>query len=150
MEPRNLETLKNEIRDILDVSTESYRADTLTMIGGEVPDVVVQIKRNKVTVSVHSTKLDMEDDLVVCPLPIASLNWRRIPKDELLVPLASLIATARLIRKSNHRKCRYCPKVVAPEYLDDDEACWICAREILGKLTVFAERRYFETLRRPG
>ncbi len=30
--------------------TESYRADTLTMIGGEVPDVVVQIKRSKATV----------------------------------------------------------------------------------------------------
>ena len=48
--PWNLEKLKNEIRDILDVSTESYRADTLTMIGGEVPDVVVHIKRSKVKV----------------------------------------------------------------------------------------------------
>lgn len=47
--PWNLETLKNKIRDILNVSTESYRDDTLTMIGGEVPNVVVQIKRSKVT-----------------------------------------------------------------------------------------------------
>ncbi len=150
MDTWNLESLKSEITDILDVSTESYRADTLTMIGGEVPDVVVQIKRSKVTVAVYSAKLDMEDDLVVCPLPIASLNWRRIPKDELLVALASMIATARRIRESYHRKCRYCQKVVAPEYLDAEEACWICARDILGKPTVLAERRYFKTLQRPG
>lgn len=147
MEHLDLKTLKHEIREILVLSSESFRDKTLTMIGGEIPDVVVQIKGSKVTISIYSAHSDAEDYLEVCPLPIASLIWRRIPKQELIGTLTSMIATARHIRQSNHQMCRYCEVTVAPEFMYDEEACLNCACKVLGKPTKVTERRCFKVFR---
>ena len=102
------------------------------MMGGVPEDVVVQIKGNKVTVSVYSQEWDSPQNIVVTPLPIASLNWRRIPADQLLSSLSTLVEIARGLRQAAHRKCRYCEEIVAPEWMHDEQVCCSCAERVLG------------------
>ena len=104
----NLERLENAIRELLLVSAESVGDGALKLIGGDPEEVVVH------------------------PIPIASLYWRRIPSDRLRHELKNLIETAREIRRSKYRQCCHCGESKPPEWLHDEQTCHSCAERVLG------------------
>ena len=99
------EALQHTIREILSSYSESEGDVIHTFVGNEPNEVIVQIKGNKLAISVFSRRWDGPSSPVVHPIPIATLNWRRIPFDLLKTELTSLIETARKIRRSKFRKC---------------------------------------------
>ena len=132
VESMNLERLENAIRELLLVSAESVGDGALKLIGGVPEEVVVQVKGAKVTVSVYSMRWQSVSSLVVHPIPIASLYWRRIPSDRLRHELKNLIETAREIRRSKYRQCCHCGESKPPEWLHDEQTCHSCAERVLG------------------
>ena len=121
------EALQHTIREILSSYSESAGEVVYTFVGDEPDEVIVQIKGSKLAISVFSRLWDGPSSLVVHPIPIATLNWRRIPFELLQPELTSLIATARKIRRSKFRKCIKCGDSKPPEWMHDEQTCQSCS-----------------------
>lgn len=65
-------------------------------------------------------------------IPIASLAWPSLPKQEALDAVAALIKSTRASRLSKYRTCRYCKELTPPEWLHEKNVCQPCASEKLG------------------
>ncbi len=124
------EALQHTIREILSSYSESEGDGIHTFVGNEPDEVIVQIKGSKLAISVFSRRWDGPSSLVVHPIPIATLNWRRIPFDLLKTELTSLIETARKIRRSKFRKCLKCGDTKPPEWMHDEQTCQSCSGAI--------------------
>jgi len=72
------EALQQTIREILSSYSESAGNGTHTFAGNEPDEVIVQIKGNKLAISVFSRRWDGPSSLVVHSIPIATMNWRRM------------------------------------------------------------------------
>jgi hypothetical protein len=121
------ETLQLAIREILGSYCESLDEGIPTFVGDEPHEVIVQIKGSKLAISVFSRRWNGPSSLVVHPIPIATMNWRRIPFDLLKTELTSLIETARKIRRSTFRKCLKCGDTKPPECMHDEQPCQSCS-----------------------
>jgi hypothetical protein len=124
------ETLQHAIREILSSYSESLDDGIHTFFGDEPDEVILHIRGSKLAISVFSRRWDGPSSLVVHPIPIASLNWRRIPLDLLKTELTSLIETARKIRRSRFCKCFKCGDTKPPEWMHDEKTCQSCSGAI--------------------
>jgi len=122
-----VEELKNTIREILRCKSESVANGIHTFVGDVPDEVVVQIKGSKVAISVFSMRWDSPSTPVVNPVPKATLNWRRIPVNQLRLELISLIGIAQEIRRSKFRKCLKCGHSKPPEWMHDQQTCQSCS-----------------------
>jgi hypothetical protein len=124
------EALQHTIRKILGLYSESDGDGIHIFLGDEPDEVIVQIKGSKLAISVFSRRWDGPSSLIVHPIPIATLNWRRIPFELLHPELTSLIEIARKIRRSKFRKCLKCGDTKPPEWMLDEQTCQSCSGAI--------------------
>lgn len=123
-------SLQHTIREILGSCSESEVNGVYTFVGDEPDEVIVQFSGSKLAISVFSRRWDGPSSLVVHPIPIATMYWRRIPFDLLKTELTSLIETALYIRRSKFRKCLKCGDTKPPEWMHDEQTCQSCSGAI--------------------
>lgn len=99
----------------------------VVLVGGEPGEVIVQIYRNKVTVSVYGARWDGPHTLVLRPKRLASLDWMQLPAATIKTILPELIGAATKLRRAQYRKCKMCNETNPPEWMHGDDICQSCA-----------------------
>lgn len=99
----------------------------VVLIGGEPGDVIVQIDRNEVIVSVYFVRWDGPHTLVLCPQRFASLDWMQIPAATIKIILSELIGVATKLRRDQYSNCKMCNEAKPPEWMHGDGICQSCA-----------------------
>ena len=128
------ETLLDEIKRLLpDPVCEDTPLDgELVFVGGDPGEVIVRIRKNKVSIAVYSVHWDGPHTPVVHPKWLATLHWKRLPAARTMMELHSLIESAIEIRRSKYRKCQRCGETKPPEWMHGDGICQSCAEGYLG------------------
>ena len=123
------ETLLDEIKRLLpDPVCEDTPLDgELVFVGGDPGEVIVRIRKNKVSIAVYSVHWDGPHTPVVHPKWLATLHWKRLPAARTMMELHSLIESAIEIRRSKYRKCQLCGETKTPEWMHGVGICQSCA-----------------------
>lgn len=99
----------------------------VVLVGGEPGEVIVQIYRNKVIVSVYGARWDSPYTMVLRPKRLASLDWMQLPAATIKTILPELIGAATKLRRAQYRKCKMCNETNPPEWMHCDDICQSCA-----------------------
>jgi len=126
--------LYREIRAYLPVPVreESQLDGAEVFVGGDPGEVVVRVRKNRVSVSIYAVEWEGPHTPVTRSKGIGKLNWKRLPAPRLLMALRILIESAREIRRSRYGKCELCGKSNPPEWMHDGKTCQLCAERHLG------------------
>lgn len=108
------------------VEQEITRDGAVVFVGGQPGQVVVRVTASVVSVAEYGVEWLGPDEVVVRPLHLGSLRWRRLPEIQALTILSSLVSAARQSRLSKYRACRLCLEPTPPERLQDDDICEAC------------------------
>jgi len=101
---------------------------SLVFVGGDPGEVVVRVARSRITVSVFGIVWEGSQTPVVCPQPLMSLHWRRLPGARLTTILHEMIEAARQLRRASYCKCARCGEIKPPEWMHGTGACQSCAQ----------------------
>ena len=101
---------------------------SLVFVGGDPGEVVVRVARSRITVSVFGIVWEGSQTPVVCPQPLMSLHWRRLPAARLTTILYEMIEAARQLRRASYCKCERCGETKPPEWMHGTGACQSCAQ----------------------
>jgi hypothetical protein len=104
----------------------------VVLVGGEPGEVIVQICRNKVLVSVYGVRWDGPHTLVLCPQHLATLNYKQLSAATIKSTLHQLIGAASELRRAQYRKCKRCNETKPPEWMHGDDICQSCAEQHCG------------------
>ena len=95
-------------------------------IGGEPPEVIVQITESTVLVAAFVGVELPADTHRTEPQPVGELHWRLLPETPLMNALSAMIKGAREARLSTYRACLECGEKKAPELMHTDDVCREC------------------------
>jgi len=99
----------------------------VVLVGGEPGEVIVQIDRNEVIVSVYGARWDSPYTMVLRPKRLASLGWMQLPAATIKTILPELIGAATKLRRAQYRNCKMCNETNPPEWMHGDDICQSCA-----------------------
>ena len=100
---------------------------SLQFLGGDPPEVVVQLTETNVIVSEFAAVWESPFTLTARPRRVGALKWRRLPETSLFNALGTLIKGARESRLAAFRACAECGHNTAPEWLTAKAICHSCA-----------------------
>ena len=100
--------------------------------GGDPAEVIVRLTRSTVTVWEYAASWEGSDTLVVRPIRIGQVAWRRISGPSATSAVHALVEAARESRRSKFETCRHCEQSTPPEWMDEDGMCQSCAKKHLG------------------
>jgi len=134
IEPLERNELLREIRAFLPfpVSEEMQLDGAEVFVGGDPGEVVVRVRKNRVSVCIYAVEWDGPHIPVTRSKGIGNVNWKRLPAHRLLMALRNLIDSAREIRRSRYGKCELCGETNPPEWMHDGKTCQSCAERHLG------------------
>jgi hypothetical protein len=112
----------------LPAPVEQQPADdgTIVFIGGQPPEVVVQLDESNVIVFEYAGAWE-PDSFHVKPRRVGLVKWRRLSETAVMNAVATLVKGAREMRLARYGNCRICGEKRAPELLSADEVCNACA-----------------------
>jgi hypothetical protein len=96
-------------------------------LGGEPPEVVVELTESIVVVSEFAGEWEGEFRFVVKPRRVGVVHWEHLPETPLLDAVAALLKGARQARQDRFQTCQQCGTYSAPEWLHEDGVCHSCA-----------------------
>src|SRR5262245_40570661 len=102
---------------------------SLQFIGGDPPDVVVELTDTNVIVSEYAAVWETPYALTPKPRRVGILKWQRLPETALFNALNTLIKGAREARAARFRRCDQCGRTTAPEWMDTETTCTSCAEQ---------------------
>ena len=108
------------------VVQDQVRDGSLILVGGEPPEVIVRLTRATASVSQYDVDLREPHEPIVRPILLGSVQWRRLSEAHALSTISALIRAARDRRRSRYEPCVICGKLLAPEFVADDELCDEC------------------------
>lgn len=114
------------------VERQEEAEGVLRFTGGDPPEVIAELTRTRIVVSVFAGTWETPFAFHAKPRPVGSVRWRRLPENALLAALGALIKGAREARLSSFQTCHYCGQRTAPEWMHDDGVCQRCADEHSG------------------
>jgi hypothetical protein len=114
------------------VAREQAPDGSLYLTGGDPCEVIVRFTRSRATVFEYAAFWEGPHELVVQPVSIGSICWRRVPQNAGNVAVRALIEAAKESRVSTFRVCRYCERRNPPEWMHGRDVCQACAQKHLG------------------
>lgn len=102
------------------------------LIGGDPGEVVADVIGNDIHFSQFAVEWDGPHTPVVRPLPIATVQWKTLLKQERTKAFKLLVDLICKRRRKQYRVCQYCEQLTPPEWLHTDNACQGCAERHLG------------------
>ena len=130
LQPLDRSSLLKQIHATMPLPTrEEVSADgSIVYVGGDPGEVVVRVARSRITVSVFGIVWEGSQTPVVCPQPLMSLHWKRLPAARLKTILNEMIEAARQLRRAKYRRCERCGETKPPEWMHDAGGCQSCAQ----------------------
>jgi hypothetical protein len=114
----------------LPAPVEQQPADdgAIIFIGGQPPEVVVQLDQSNVIVFEYAGAWEA-DGFVVKPRRVGLVKWRRLSETAVMNAVSTVVKGAREMRLARYRSCGRCGEKCAPEVLSTDDVCDVCADE---------------------
>jgi hypothetical protein len=127
--PERFEQLIAFVGAQLPTPVEEHRTDDGSFIfsGGDPAEVIVQVTESTVLVAAFVADGKEHDPLGAEPHAVAELHWRLLPETAVMNALSALIKGAREARLATYRVCLDCGARKAPEQMQTDDVCLVCA-----------------------
>ena len=113
----------------LPIREEACADGSHVYVGGDPAEVVVRVSNHQITVSAFAIKWEGADTPVVCPQPIMSIYWKRLPAIRLTTILHEMIEAAGQLRRAKYRNCERCGETKPPEWMHKSGMCQSCAEQ---------------------
>lgn len=143
--PTKFEKLITEIKELLPspVSEENTNIDAelivedldegAWLIGGSPGEVAVFVSEEVVVFSQFAITWKNSPNVpTISPIPIASIHWKNLRKQERHQLFTALVEMIAKRRRKLYRACNYCKELVPPEWMHGDDICGSCAERHLG------------------
>ena len=99
---------------------------SMMFVGGEPPEVVVQLSDSSVRVSEYAGAWESGERFTVTPRRVGMVKWRRLSETAMMHAVVALIKGAREMRLARYRICPVCDTSYPPEVMFVNDLCPRC------------------------